>query len=220
MAVDLNFNVDPFAVANSWFGPGGGGMAGDDVRWMNDFTWKQSLRNEEFQHQLATHGIRMRAADAEAAGFHPLIGAGVNPASGQFGGALFNQPSPKMSGSGINMGANISRAQAATMTETDKALSQAQLEGIRANTAESLARKTLAELEIARLNQTPSIPEATQQYRDEDGNIITLNHPDVDAALRSDPIRMWGRSIMRGTYGQSLFKRLQDKLLNEAIKRR
>lgn len=230
--VGLNFNFDPV----SWFDDGSD-TASNDTRFMNDFAWKQSLRNEELQREqfnfnkdLAKHGIKMRADDAIAAGFHPLVGAGVNPAggsSGGFGTPAFvgaHQSSSRGSGTSVGISQSISRAQAATMTESEKAMNQAQLESIRANTAESMARKALADYELQKLRGTPPIPPATQNYRDADGNIITLNHPDVEASLRSDPVRMWSRSIKRNVYDNSLYKRLQDavmdRALNNAINRR
>lgn len=116
---------------------GGGGQEGLDEgtqRWLADFQWKQSLRNEQFQHDLAEKGIRMRVADAEAAGLHPLAALGASPSGGgSFSSAFGGNPSYKRSiGDGLqNMGQNIDRAVMAMTTPEEKQMKQLQLQKMR-----------------------------------------------------------------------------------------
>lgn len=139
----------------------GGGMTEGqrrDERFMNDFAWKQSLRNEAFQHELATHGIRMRVADAEAAGLHPLVGAGINPASGGFGGTAFSQSAssrPSLGSKLQNMGQSIERAAMATASREEKASKMLQLENMRINN--EIAKVELAS-RLKDFHRTPSMP--------------------------------------------------------------
>lgn len=113
---------------------GGGGTAGlskDDARFVADFEMKQSLRNEQFQNDLAKMGIRMKVADAEAAGLHPLAALGVNTASNSFGGPISVMPETKGPGLGSRLqglGQDISRAAMTMATPEEKAFKQLQLQ--------------------------------------------------------------------------------------------
>lgn len=164
MAVNTGFNLglDLNAAQADFmndFGPKGS-TAENDIRWMNDFAWKQSLRNEQFQQDLANHGIKMRVDDAVRAGLHPLVGAGINPASGGWSGPAFNQPQPKqqMGGGGASMGVNISRAVDATRSPEERELMALQLENARADTARSQAERDIANLELQRMRLNPPMP--------------------------------------------------------------
>lgn len=115
---------------------GGSDTAASDARFMNDFAWKQALRNEEEQKLLAREGIRMRVADAEAAGIHPLAAIGVNPAGGgQFGSGGVspidrqNPMGPALS----NMGQNLSRAAAMMATRQEHEMHDANIDLLRQN---------------------------------------------------------------------------------------
>lgn len=127
-------NAGPLAdLANIGFGiadrlSGGSDTAANDARFMNDFAWKQSLRNEEFQKQLATQGIRMRVADAEAAGIHPLAALGVNPSGGGNFASAFTQPIPRDKPQWQGLGQDISRAVHAMTTPEEKQYKMLQLE--------------------------------------------------------------------------------------------
>lgn len=153
---------------------GGGGMSDtqkNDQRFMNDFAWKQALRNEQFQHDLARHGLKMRVDDATEAGLHPLVGAGINPAQGGWSGAAFtgvgsDRPQRDFSylgeaGSHFSraMGANINRAVDATRSPEERELQALQLENARANTARSQAERDMANLELERMRQNPPMPD-------------------------------------------------------------
>lgn len=99
-----------------FFGGGDQGLSRDDQRYLAHQQVGMSLRNEQFQHDLAEHGISMRVKDAEAAGLHPLAALGMSPSNGSFGMSV-----PVSSGSGAggfrdqmsNMGQDLSRAAAA-----------------------------------------------------------------------------------------------------------
>lgn len=114
---------------------GQGGMSSgqkEDARWMMDFAQKQALRNEDFQKQLASQGIRMRVADAEAAGLHPLAALGAAPGGGSFGSNAIQvggDSGGSTSGAALsNLGQNISRAASAMATPQEKAFKQLQLQ--------------------------------------------------------------------------------------------
>lgn len=190
----FNFNFDPV----SWFDDGSD-TATNDRRFMNDWNMKMQERNEAFQHELAEHGIKMRVNDAIDAGLHPLVGAGVNPASGQFGSPIFAgdaAPSGRSGSTSVGFSQNIGRASSSTMTQMEREMAQANLEGIRANTAESMARKALAEYELQQLRNKPPFPPLEQQYRDSDGRMVTLPHPDAANAMSADPAYTWYRSLI------------------------
>lgn len=107
------------------------GLNRADQRFLADFQMKQSLRNEEFQREMATHGIRMRVADAEAAGLHPLAALGASTAGGSFGTAFGGGGGYRenTAGRGLeNLGQNISRASMAMATREEKMFKQLQLQ--------------------------------------------------------------------------------------------
>lgn len=205
MPVGYNVNIDPLAVYDRFAGQDSG-SAGDDARFMNDFAWKQSLRNEQFQHQLAEHGIKMRVDDAVSAGLHPLVGAGINPASGGWSGPAFVSPPQKYphQSTGASFGANISRAATATMTTQERMMQEAELAHIKANTAESFARKALADKQLAELNKTPPFPAPPPKYIqviNEHGDRETIMNPDIAAGYTSDPLNLWGNSFRKAFGG-------------------
>ena len=171
-----------------------------DQRWLADFQWKQSLRNEDFQHELATHGIRLRVADAEAAGLHPLVGAGINPASGSFGMPISGGGGGESSGSKFasklaDMGQNISRAAASTMTQDERLVLHSN--AMKAQSEADLARSqaALARAQTAELGKKPPIPNAHTLIRNDDGSFSTINNPDLAGAIMSDPLGMWGTAV-------------------------
>lgn len=186
-----------------WFGGQDGGAAADDARWMNDFSWKQSLRNEAFQNELARHGIKMRVDDAVASGLHPLVGAGVNPASGGFGGTAFTGvPSPeRRQMSGLDFGQNISRAISATRSPEEKALMAVELrrqmaEADLAGTNAQIARRQLMEM-----SKTPPLPAKYRSFMNSDGTTESVYSPDYSQAIMSDPIGMWATSLKKAFGG-------------------
>lgn len=171
-----------------------------DQRWLADFQWKQSLRNEDFQHQLATNGIRLRVADAEAAGLHPLVGAGINPASGSFGMPISGGGGGESSGSKFasklsDLGQNISRAAASTMTQDERLMLHAN--ALKAQSEADLAHSqaALARAQTAQLGKNPPIPNAHTLIRNDDGSFSTINNPDLAGAIMSDPLGMWGTAV-------------------------
>lgn len=142
---------------------GQGGPTGsqiDDQRFMNDFAWKQALRNEQYQRNY----MQVRAADAEKAGFHPLAALGVNVGSGPqqaaFAGTGPGRPPRDTSGMQA-LGQNLSRAQSAMATEQEKIMNELAIEQAFAN-----IDKTHAEAAFYRSNkitagigQNPAIPD-------------------------------------------------------------
>lgn len=118
----------------SMLGRGGGGTPDNSSfyqNWRND---DMAFAREQFdyQKQLAEHGIAIRAADARAAGLHPLaaigaVGPGSSPIS--VGGSPYNVDFGRPSrddtgpilGRGLSdMGQNLSRAYLASQTPETK----------------------------------------------------------------------------------------------------
>lgn len=182
---------------SNFIGGGQSDTAINDQRWMNDFAWKQSLRNEQFQMDLANHGIRMRVDDAERSGLHPLVGAGINPASGGWSGAAFNSPDsnrPNRWGNAMSgLGQDISRASMARATEQERSLNEAQrvkllAEADQASSAADLNRRS------GLPPPTPSMVDKYMPYRLPDGSIEWVYNPMYAMGLGADPIRTWRNS--------------------------
>lgn len=192
------------------FGGTDSGVAGDDARFMNDFAWKQSLRNEDFTQDLARHGIKMRVDDAVSAGLHPLVGAGGNPAQGGFSAAAFTptmgSQQKQFNNPGFSMGQNMSRAAAATMTEQEKAIQAAELGRILADTAESQARTALAQKQLREMAMSPSMPNKYQKVMLPDGTSETVYSSDYSQAIMSDPLGMWANSFKKSFGGPDSYK--------------
>lgn len=188
---------------NNMFGGGGSqGLSRDDQRWMADFSWKQSLRNEQFQQDLARNGIRMRVDDAVAAGLHPLVGAGINPASGGFSAGLFGG-SPEMPKSRNfdfvgNAGQNIARAMTSTMTQDERLIQHANAIKAEAEADFAQSQALLARREVNGMGRTPPIPSHIQ-IQNPDGSSSMINNPDIAGGLMSDPLGAWGTSIHNTT---------------------
>lgn len=168
------------------FGSSGGMSAGQraDQRFMNDFAWKQSLRQEQFQKDLATHGIRMRVADAEAAGLHPLVAAGVNPTGGApvsvgfdgSGGPRGMNKYDRASDMVGRMGQDISRSVASTMSKNERLLQEARLatELSQRNALDAETQLKIAQAEHLRRNPP---------------------QPDADPDLPYNPVKRMGKGI-------------------------
>lgn len=111
------------------------GLSRVDQRFIAHQQMAMAERNEAFQRQLAEQGIRMRVADAEAAGLHPLAALGASGASGGFGPATISGGSdyrPSRVGSGLqNMGQEISRAMMAGSTREEREYKRLQLDNMR-----------------------------------------------------------------------------------------
>lgn len=198
------------STAMSMFGNSGGMTKGQirDQRYMNHMAIEQSLRQEQFQKQLATHGIRMRSADAEAAGIHPLAALGMNPVGGApvsmnfdaSGGGRGPNNWDRAAAFTDRMGQDISRAVSSTATKEEKAYQAARLADIQASTKESQVRTALAEKQLAEM-KSPALPMPLEQsYVDMDGARQDFLNPQAAASLMSDPIRMWAESFKRAFY--------------------
>lgn len=192
---------------SNFFGGDKQGLSRDDQRFLADFQWRQSLRNEQFQNQLATHGIRMRAADAEAAGIHPLAALGMNPVGGSPVSLNFSAggggESPSRWGNAFSgLGQDISRAAMATATPEERAERAARVSSMEADTAESKVRKAVAE-ESLRQMRNPPMPQAYQLYGMPDGSKMMYYTPEFANAIQADPFQMYGRSWENVFTGQS-----------------
>lgn len=91
----------------------------DQASISRKFTAGQAEIDRELQRFYAENGLRMRVEDAVAAGLHPLVGAGLNPASYQ----PVNAVGAQASSSGYvpsHMGQDISRALITTMSKDER----------------------------------------------------------------------------------------------------
>lgn len=96
----------------------------------------QQSRNEQLQREFAQNGIRWKAADAKAAGLHPLFAMGASTqgfapiaiGAGQQAAAESDWLGPTIR----NMGQDLSRAVAAQATQQEREAQQLQLELLRA----------------------------------------------------------------------------------------
>lgn len=180
---------------------GGGtseGLDRSEQRYMADFSMRMSERNEAFQNELARNGIRMRVADAEAAGIHPLAALGINPASGGFS-AVMSGGSPQQKPSRdfhyiSEMGQNIARAASAGQTQYERAMQDANLKRAQADADYATSNAILAQRQVVGAGKTPPIPTHISVMHP-DGTTDTINNPDLAGAIMSDPLGMWGTSI-------------------------
>lgn len=207
MPTNVGFNFDPLQTYDYFFGQHDGGSASDDARFMNDFNWKQSLRNEQFQQDLARHGIKMRVDDAVSAGLHPLVGAGINPASGGWSGAAFTptpQRNPRMSG--MSMGANISSSVDATSTGEEKVLRALEIHRQMTQLQGDELQLQLLRKQLEQMDKTPPMPSLPtpskfQTFRNSDGSITQGYSSEYSQSIMSDPIGMWAQSLKKSLGG-------------------
>lgn len=109
-------------------GSGTEGLSRQDQRWLADFQWKQSLRNEEFiTSQAERNSLSGRVAEAERLGISPLVAAGINPSSSGGFGSAFSGVGPASSDSSSkwrglqDMGQNLQRAASAVSSPAERA---------------------------------------------------------------------------------------------------
>lgn len=200
-----------------------GGMSDtqlSDQRFMNDFAWKQSLRNEsfsreqyEFMKYLAENGMQVRARDAAAAGFHPLAAlggagmslSGMGPSSAAFVGPGEGSRRRWPGGHLSAMGQDISRAMNAEMTALERASQNAALaermaniDYIEAMAAESRQRRlNLANTPMPGGAMTGDVIQLPQSimYRRADGSYEEGYSPEYSESLQNRPASKWMRDI-------------------------
>lgn len=110
---------------------------------------RRAIRDQmNFQREFAQHGIRWRVEDAKAAGLHPLfaMGAQLPSASPVFSSDSFG---PALSAAGQDIG----RAIGAKMSSAEREQRGLELAALRANIAESDARRDLLTAQAARERQ-------------------------------------------------------------------
>lgn len=202
---------------------GSGGSSGlnrSDMRSIATFQMDQSLRNEEWQKNMAEHGIALRVRDAQAAGLHPLAALGAVPSAGQFGQAISGGPGESREGSRwpeiVNqMGQNVSRAVMAQKTPEEKMLFQQQIlnekaqgDLVKAQTAETLARTAHMAGSPPGLpspynlyggsptSNVPYWPYVHQAIRGPDGDYNLEYSPEYSQSLMARPMSALGRDIL------------------------
>lgn len=176
----------------SMLGRGGGGTSDNSTfyqNWRND---DMAFAREQFEYQkmLNENGIRMRVADAKAAGLHPLaaIGAtGLSSSPISVGGSPYNVDSGRSSrddtgailGAGMaNMGQNISRAYLAAQPPEAKVFTAFEL----ARQAQQLEHGSLQndylKMQMARWSQqgdSPGIPGPTGLHINKPYEVVGSN---------------------------------------------
>lgn len=147
------------------------------------------------QKEFAQNGIRWRVADAEAAGLHPLaalgaMGAGYQPGSITMSG---DPGSGEAFRSLSRMGQNLSRAARATQTTDERAMINAQLDKLAAESEQ--ARAIAGHYRAMQNPATPPMPQRKIEVMNPDGSISIMDNPDLAGAVMADPLGMYGSSI-------------------------
>lgn len=197
-------NIDPLVgaslinaaanIGSGFFGGGGSeGLSRDDQRFLADFQWKQSLRNESFQQEMARNGISIRAADAERAGLHPLAALGISPSSGggfgtAFGGSPASRGPSPFADSLRSMGQDVSRAAAAVSSREQRMAMALDLENKQLNN--DYMREMIENASWERMRQvgppfpTPPKPQnAFKSVRNADGSISKIPTDEASMAI-------------------------------------
>lgn len=167
----------------------GGAMANRSNRKAAASTNETQLQiqaeNTALQREFAQSGIRWKVADAKAAGLHPLYAMGTNTA--QFSPAIPALTTPDQSGLGRGLaeaGQHVGRSIQAQQTADQRAITQATLSHLVAQTGKEDAMAAYYASEAARNRQSAfsssALPEGTV-----DIGPLVKNVP--DEVIRHDP---------------------------------
>lgn len=202
----------------SGIGQGGTeGLSTADQRWLADFQWKQSLRNEdlqrqqyqfakdqfEYQKQLNQHGLKWRVDDAVSAGLHPLTALGSNStfspiqSAFSFGSSFGSGPRSKnpsgLADSISRMGQSLAHGISATQTKMERLLDEVRL----ANEIKqgNFIDQQIAESQARIRTMGPPFPELSIpkkpmyiDYVDAEGNTYRVQSPEYAASHMNKPI--------------------------------
>lgn len=130
--------------------------------WLNRAEARNASRLEyERQKEFAKFGVRWRAADAAAAGMHPLFAfggnlAGYSPSAAVGGGSGGYVDSDGMGEAVSRAGQDISRAVLSQKTVAEQNEHLARLELLRAGTAKDFAMASYYDSLAAKTSQSPS----------------------------------------------------------------
>lgn len=164
-----------------------------------------SSQNLQFQKELAKNGVRWRVEDAVAAGLHPLVGAGINPASASPVTYMPGSVDQRRDiGEGISrMGQGIARSQLAKATEDERLLNHAQIEKLKADAdmSRAAAAESLARIKNMGLPPPTPVPDKYKAYKLPDGSTEMALSPDYSASIMSDPLSMWATSVKKAFGG-------------------
>lgn len=161
----ISAGADVASTIGSFFNNGGSeGLDRSEQRWLADFSWKQSLRNEDYQRKLAEEGIQIRTKDAMAAGLHPLAALGVAPSGGSpvvsaFGGAPASKHPSRWPEHVSRMGQNLTRAMMTTATQQERELHEAQIYKLATEGDLATAQAEQARAVTAQVGKTPAYPD-------------------------------------------------------------
>lgn len=218
----------PFAMgmdlANLGFGiydrmQGGSDTAVNDQRFMNDFAWKQALRNEDYQHNY----MQYRSRDAQLAGLHPLAALGVNVGSGPSAAAFTgveNFSRNRAFGDMSHLGQNTSRALLSQATADERALSAATINKINSEADFAQASAAEARKRTASMGLPPPMPDMAksnkyQLVKNAMGRYEWILSPEASQGIMSDPIKMWANSLENAVAGPETYpfwKRVRKSL--------
>lgn len=154
---------------------------------------RDMANNEKLQREFAQNGVRWKAADAEAAGIHPLAALGASTHSFSpmsVGGSL--GPDTSMGDAVAAMGQNVSRAISATSTREERAFNtQMQIETLKnAKLKNDLLAQQLTFNHVA---NNPPIPGPTDaQMIPGQGNAFTVKKAEAFASRPGVPAQEAG----------------------------
>ncbi|WNK13032.1 MAG: DNA pilot protein [Microvirus sp.] len=137
------FGIDDAALV-----AGGGALIGGALGALTGRT--TAKENVEYQREFASHGIRWRVQDAQAAGVHPLFALGANTQ-----GFAPNPVVPYDYGI-AQAGQNMGQAMRAGQTVDERALQQAQLENLASATSKNQSESLYYLSMAAAARQQPS----------------------------------------------------------------
>lgn len=141
----------------------GGGASLLGGAFSNSSNAKAVKRQIRYQKEFAQYGIRWRAADARAAGLHPLFAMGAQIPGFQ---PVYSQDSmgPALSEAGQNLG----RAVAAQQTPIERQAAAMQMQLLQSQIGETDARRMLLDSERMRnlqeMNQVQTFPVDTDDF--------------------------------------------------------
>lgn len=157
-----------------------------------DFQSAEAAKDRDMQMEFAKNGIRMRVADAVAAGLHPLVGAGVTPYQGSpigVGGSQATSPGYSSS----HMGQDISRAIGAVQTSEEREAERLKLDLLRSQINETDMRSWALANEIERKNELARHPPGANPELPPDARGVTKTVPvQIESRDNQDPSRVAG----------------------------
>lgn len=162
---DAVFAILPAVIA------GGASLLGGILGWKSNRDANKANaaiadKNMAMQKEFATHGVRWKVADAQAAGLHPLAALGTNTANfSPVSGHQIGDTS--MPNALASMGQDVSRAVHATRTQDERTKAMADLSLENASLQNDLLRSQIAKINA---NMNPAFPGGSPGIIEGQGN--------------------------------------------------